>query len=69
MNTYNIDPLFNKHVALGEMLVKEQGIRKAIESLIESIDDSIVNADAKSRCELVYLKSKLMELIKNDINT
>ncbi len=69
MNTFNIDPLFNKHVALGEMLIKEQGINKAIESLTESIEYIIVTADAKSRCELVYIKSKLMELLKNDINT
>ena len=41
MNTFNVDPLFNKHVALGKMLIKEQGINKAIESFIESIDDSI----------------------------
>lgn len=63
MNTYNIDPLFNKHVALGEMLVKEQGIRKAIESLIESIDDSIKEVDAKHHCDLTYIKLKLMELL------
>ena len=70
MNKFNVDPLFNKHsAALGEMLIKEQGIRKAIESLIESIEYIIVTADAKSRCELVYIKSKLMELLKNDINT
>ena len=69
MNKFNVDPLFNKHSALGEMLIKEQGIRKAIESLTESIEYIIVTADAKSRCELLYIKSKLMELLKNDINT
>lgn len=63
MNAYNIDPLFNKHVALGEMLIKEQGINKAIESLIESIDDSIKEIDAKHHCNLTYIKSKLMELL------
>jgi hypothetical protein len=63
MNTYNIDPLFNKHVALGEMLVKEQGIKKAIESLIESIDDSIKDVDAKYHCDLTHIKLKLMELL------
>ncbi len=63
MNTYNIDPLFNKHVALGEMLVKEQGIRKAIESLIESIDDSIKEIDSKHHCDLTNIKLKLTELL------
>ena len=63
MNTFNVDPLFNKHVALGEMLVKEQGINKAIESLIESIDDSIKEMDAKHHCDLTYIKQKLMELL------
>jgi hypothetical protein len=63
MNKFNIDPLFNKHAALGEMLIKEQGINKAIESLIESIEDSIGTVDAKMHCELVHLKHKLMELI------
>ena len=63
MNTYNIDPLFNKHVALGEMLIKEQGIKKAIESFIESIDDSIKEIDAKTRCDLTHIKLKLMELL------
>jgi hypothetical protein len=63
MNRFNVDPLFNKHSALGEMLIKEQGIGKAIESLIESIEDSIGTVDAKMHCELVYLKHKLMELI------
>lgn len=63
MNKFNVDLLFNKHCALGEMLIKEQGIGKAIESLIESIEDSIGTVNAKLYCELVYLKSKLMELI------
>ena len=63
MNTFNIDPLFNKHVALGEMLIKEQGINKAIESLIESIDDSIKEMDAEHHCDLTYIKQKLMELL------
>ena len=63
MNKFNVDLLFNKHSALGGMLIKEQGISKAIESLVESIEDSIGTVDAKLHCELVYLKSKLMELI------
>lgn len=63
MNAYNIDPLFNKHVALGGMLIKEQGINKAIESFIESIDDSIKEMDAKHHCDLTYIKQKLMELL------
>ena len=63
MNTFNVDPLFNKHVALGEMLIKEQGINKAIESLIESIDDSIKEIDAKHHHSLTHIKLKLMELL------
>jgi len=63
MNKFNVDPLFNKHVALGEMLIKEQGINKAIESLIESIDDSINEIDAKHHCDLTYIKQKLKELL------
>lgn len=64
MNTFNIDPLFNKHVALGEMLIKEQGINKAIESLIESIDDLKPDEIQEENMEcFVEIKKKLTELL------
>lgn len=64
MNTFNVDPLFNKHVALGEMLIKEQGINKAIESLIESIDDLKPDEIQEENREcFVEIKKKLTELL------
>jgi hypothetical protein len=64
MNKFNIDPLFNKHAALGEMLIKEQGINKAIESLIESIDDLKPDEMQEENMEcFVEIKKKLTELL------
>lgn len=64
----NSTRLYNKHSAIGEMLINEQGFSEFIRSSIESIDDHIKNnlnrESDKPDIEFFRIKqSKLKELL------